>query len=106
MMARSFSEPGGSEGFKSDVEAYRRLRYRLAETRSAGAFDEYLLDEIMQAEDRVMSAAPASLAVILTKFEIATEDQPGLNRDWVTTIRLDMMQLGGLDSSPLGMPLI
>ena len=106
MMARSFSEPGGSEGFKADVEAYRRLRYRLAETRSAGAFDEYLLDEIMQAEDRVMGAPPANLAVILTKFEIATEDQPGLNQDWIAIIHLDMMQLGGLDSSPLGTPLI
>lgn len=53
-----------------------------------------------------MGAPPANLAVILTKFEIATEDQPGLNQDWIAIIRLDMMQLGGLDSSPLGTPLI
>lgn len=106
MMAGSFSKQGGPDEFKADVEAYRRLRFRLTESRSAGAFDEYLLDEIMQAEDRVMGAPPANLAVILTKFEIATEDQPGLNQDWIAIIHLDMMQLGGLDSSPLGTPLI
>lgn len=106
MMTSSFSEPGGTEEFKTHVEAYRRLRYRFAEARSAGAFDERLLDEIMQAEDRVMAAAPLNLAVILTKFEIATEDQPGLNQVWVAIIRADIMQQGDLDSSPLGTPLI
>lgn len=103
-MARSFFDSGGSDEFRSNVEAYRRLRYRFAEARSAGAFDEHLLDEIMQAEDRVMAAAPLDLAVILTKFEIATEDQPGLNQVWVAIIRADIMQLGDLDSSPLGTP--
>lgn len=106
MTAPSFSKSGGSDDFRSDVEAYRRLGFRLAESRSAGAFDEYLLDEIMQAEDRVMGAAPTNLAVILTKFEIATEDHPGLNQDWLATIRADIMQLGGLDSSPLGTPFV
>lgn len=105
-MARSFFGAGGADEFRSNVEAYRRLRYRFAEARSAGAFDEQLLEEIMQAEDRVMSAAPLDLAVILTKFEIATEDQPGLNQVWVATIRADIMQLGDLDASPLGTPLL
>lgn len=105
-MARSFFEPGGSDEFRANVEAYRRLRYRFAEAQSTGAFDERLLDEIMRAEDRVMAAAPVDLAVILTKFEIATEDQPGLNQVWVATIRADIMQLGDLDASPLGTPLL
>ena len=100
--------PGGqdSDEFRADLNAYRRLRYKLAECASAGALDETLLDEIVLAEDRLMSAVATSILVVLTKFEIATSDLPLLNHSWVNTIRADLMQLARLDASPLGTPLI
>lgn len=100
--------PGGqdSDEFRADLNAYRRLRYKLAECESAGGLDENLLDEIVEAEDRLMAAVATSIIVVLTKFEIATYDLPLLNHSWVNTIRADLMQLAGLDASPLGTPLI
>ncbi len=94
-----------SEDFRTDLNTYRRLRYRLAECESAGSFDEALVDEIVTIEDRLMATVATSLAVILTKFEIATCDLSTIHHPWVATIRADIMHLGGLDSSPLGIPL-
>lgn len=100
--------PGGqdSDELRADLNAYRRLRYKLAECASAGALDETLLDEIVVIEDRLMASVATSILVVLTKFEIATNDLPLLNEDWVTTIRADLMHLGGFDASPLGTPLV
>lgn len=99
--------PGGdaSDEFRADLNTYRRLRYRLSECESAGSFDEALVDEIVTVEDRLMAAVATSLLVVLTKFEIATSDLPTVHHPWISTIRSDIMHLGGLDASPLGMPL-
>lgn len=93
------------EAFRADLDSYRRLRYKLSERESAGVFDENLVDEIVTLEDRLMAAAATSILVVLTKFEIATHDLPLVHQPWVSTIRTDMMYLGGLDSSPLRFPL-
>ncbi|WP_374592073.1 hypothetical protein [Novosphingobium sp.] len=92
---------GGSDSFRTDLENYRRLRFKLAECESAGTMDEALLDEVVLAEDRLMGALATHVIVVLTKFEIAMNAAPAVNREWVNTIRSDLMYLGGLDASPL-----
>lgn len=104
-MAQGISAGDEPDEFKADLDTYRRLRFKLTECESAGIFDESLVDEIVLLEDRLMAAAATSLIVVLTKFEIATIDLPSLHHPWISVIRTDMMQLGGLDASPLGAPL-
>ena len=101
-----FSGNGESEEFWDDLNSYRRLRFKLSECESAGSVDEALVDEIVVLEDRLMATAATSITVILTKFEIATTDLSGVHHPWISTIRADMMQIGGLDASPLGTPLV
>lgn len=96
----------GPDGFQADLNAYRRLRYQLAELESKGDLDEALIENVVAAEDRLMAAAATSLTVVLTKFEIAASHQFLVNRAWFDTIRTDLMLLCGLDSSPLGAPLL
>lgn len=105
-MAKNLSGGEDPEKFREDLNSYRRLRYKLAECESAGVFDESLVDEIVILEDRLMATAATSITVVLTKFEIATIDLPAIHHPWVSIIRTDMMQLSGLDSSPLGTPLL
>lgn len=101
-MAGKYFDSGASEEFKAELDAYRRLRFRLDESESAGRMDEDLLDGIVVAEDRLMAAPPTSLFVILTKYEIFASHAMQLNPTWVATIRTDLMHLGGIDRSPLG----
>ena len=96
----------GPQDFQADLSAYRRLRFQLAELENSGDLDENLIENIVAAEDRLMGAPATSLIVVLTKFEIAASHEFQGSHAWFDTIRTDLMQLCGLDSSPLGAPLV